>query len=144
MEFQTKLSSFPVLFDKIASAYFIWKKIYLYFSIGNGQPREPALMQGLLRLDISTTTGNSKRERRTKNTAHSSVSCYTWKIISLSSFTARRYASAVSLSSCVRLSVCHKTVLWQNWWWRCSCTPRLCRVKTKPAWLIMIFLLVSF
>ena len=33
-----------VLFDKIASEYFIWK-IYLYFSIGNGQPREPALYQ---------------------------------------------------------------------------------------------------
>jgi len=33
-----------VLFDKIASEYFIWK-IYLYFSIGNGQPREPALCQ---------------------------------------------------------------------------------------------------
>ena len=29
-------------FDKIASVYFIGK-IYLYFSIGNGQPREPAL-----------------------------------------------------------------------------------------------------
>ena len=33
-----------VLFDKIASVYFIWR-IYLYFSIGNGQPREPALCQ---------------------------------------------------------------------------------------------------
>jgi len=37
-------NSFRVLFDKIASVYFIWK-IYLYFSIGNGQPREPALCQ---------------------------------------------------------------------------------------------------
>ena len=36
-------SSFWVLFDKI-SVYFIWK-IYLYFSIGNGQPMEPALCQ---------------------------------------------------------------------------------------------------
>jgi len=33
-----------VLFDKIASVYFI-RKIYFYFSIGNGQPREPALRQ---------------------------------------------------------------------------------------------------
>ena len=37
-------NSFRVLFDKIASAYFIWK-MYLYFSIGNGQVREPALCQ---------------------------------------------------------------------------------------------------
>jgi len=37
-------SSFRVLFDKIASVYFIWK-MYLYFSIGNGQPREPSLCQ---------------------------------------------------------------------------------------------------
>jgi len=40
--------SFRVLFDKIASAYFICK-VYLYFSIGKanhlGQPREPALCQ---------------------------------------------------------------------------------------------------
>jgi len=36
--------SFRVVFDKIASVYFIWK-IYLYLSIGNGQPREPALCQ---------------------------------------------------------------------------------------------------
>jgi len=35
-------NSFRVLFDKIASVYFILK-IYLYFSIGIGQPREPAL-----------------------------------------------------------------------------------------------------
>ena len=35
-------NSFRVRFDKIASIYFVWK-IYLYFSIGNGQPREPAL-----------------------------------------------------------------------------------------------------
>jgi len=33
-----------VLFDKIVSFYFILKT-YLYFSIGNGQPREPALCQ---------------------------------------------------------------------------------------------------
>jgi len=37
-------NSFWTLFDKIASVYFIWK-IYLYFSIGNGQPGEPALCQ---------------------------------------------------------------------------------------------------
>ena len=37
-------SSFRVLLDKIASVYFNWK-IYLYFSIVNGQPREPALCQ---------------------------------------------------------------------------------------------------
>jgi len=36
--------SFRVLFDKIASVYFIWK-IYSYFSVGNGQPSEPALCQ---------------------------------------------------------------------------------------------------
>jgi len=35
-----------VPFDKIASVYFIWK-IYrpIYFSVGNGQPRQPALCQ---------------------------------------------------------------------------------------------------
>ena len=37
-------NSFRVLFDKIVSVYFIWK-IYLYFSIENGQPRKPALCQ---------------------------------------------------------------------------------------------------
>ena len=31
-------NSFRVPFDKIASVYFIWK-MYLYFGIGNGQPR---------------------------------------------------------------------------------------------------------
>ena len=36
--------SFRVLFDKIVSVYFI-RKIYRYFSIGNGQPTEPALCQ---------------------------------------------------------------------------------------------------
>ena len=41
----SKHDSFRVLFDKIASVYFILKKIYLYFSIGNGGPREPALCQ---------------------------------------------------------------------------------------------------
>jgi len=34
-----------VLFDKIASVYFIFKSIYLYFSVGNGQPRKSALCQ---------------------------------------------------------------------------------------------------
>ena len=34
--------SFRVLFDKIASAYFIGK-MYWYFSVGNGQSREPVL-----------------------------------------------------------------------------------------------------
>ena len=33
-----------MLFDKIASVYFI-RKVYSYFSTGNGQPREPALCQ---------------------------------------------------------------------------------------------------
>jgi len=37
-------NSFRVLFDKIASVYFN-SKIYLHFSIGNGQPVEPALCQ---------------------------------------------------------------------------------------------------
>jgi len=37
-------NTFRVQFDKIASVYFIWK-MYLHFSIGNGQPREPALCQ---------------------------------------------------------------------------------------------------
>jgi len=36
-------NSFRVLFDKNDSVYFIWK-IYLYFSIENGQPGEPASM----------------------------------------------------------------------------------------------------
>jgi len=35
---------FRVLFDKIAFVYFIGK-ICSHFSIGNGQPREPALCQ---------------------------------------------------------------------------------------------------
>jgi len=35
-------NSFRVLFIKIVSVYFI-SKIYYYFSIGNGQPMEPAL-----------------------------------------------------------------------------------------------------
>jgi len=37
-------NSFRVLFDKIASIYF-FRKIYEYFSVGNGQSREPALCQ---------------------------------------------------------------------------------------------------
>ena len=37
-------NSFRLLFDKIASEYFIWK-IYLYFYAGNGHPRERALCQ---------------------------------------------------------------------------------------------------
>jgi len=37
-------NSFRVLFDKIASVYFIWK-INLYSNIGNGQQSEPALCQ---------------------------------------------------------------------------------------------------
>jgi len=37
-------NSFRVPFYKSASVYFIWE-IYLYFSIGNGQSREPALCQ---------------------------------------------------------------------------------------------------
>jgi len=37
-------NSFWLLFDKIAFVYFIWK-IYLYFSIENGQPRELAQCQ---------------------------------------------------------------------------------------------------
>jgi len=37
-------NGFRVLFDKIASVCFLWK-IYLYFSIGNDQPSEPALCQ---------------------------------------------------------------------------------------------------
>jgi len=41
-------NSFWVLFDKIASVYFIWKYIKykkIYFSIRNGQPRGPVLCQ---------------------------------------------------------------------------------------------------
>ena len=45
-------NSFRVLFAKIVSAYFIWK-LYLYFSIGNGQPREPALCQLYRRTFVS-------------------------------------------------------------------------------------------
>ena len=40
----SKHNSFRLLFDTIASVYFIWK-IYLYLSTVNGQPREPALCQ---------------------------------------------------------------------------------------------------
>ena len=45
-------NGFRVLFDKIVSVYFI-RKIYLYFSTGNGQLREPALI-GILSLPISS------------------------------------------------------------------------------------------
>jgi len=38
-------NSFRLPLDKIASVYFLWKKLYSYFSSGNGQPREPALCQ---------------------------------------------------------------------------------------------------
>jgi len=34
-----------VPFDKIPSVYFTSKIIFIYFSIGNGQPQEPALCQ---------------------------------------------------------------------------------------------------
>jgi len=37
-------NSFCMVFDRIAYVYFMWK-IYLYFSIGNGQPCELALCQ---------------------------------------------------------------------------------------------------
>jgi len=37
-------NSFRVMYDKMASVFFI-RKIYLYFSIGNGYPWEPALCQ---------------------------------------------------------------------------------------------------
>ena len=41
----SKYNRFAVLFDKIAFVqYFIWET-YLYFSVGNGQPGEPALCQ---------------------------------------------------------------------------------------------------
>jgi len=50
-------NSFRVLSDKIASVYFI-RKIYLYFSIGNGrQHREPALCQYC----IGTLSGCTKK-----------------------------------------------------------------------------------
>jgi len=41
----SKHNSSRVLFDKIASVYFIFLNIYLNFSIRNSQPREPALCQ---------------------------------------------------------------------------------------------------
>ena len=37
-------NTFRVVFDKVASVI-LFEKIYLYFSIGNGQPRKPALCQ---------------------------------------------------------------------------------------------------
>jgi len=37
-------NSFRILLDEIVFVYFIWK-MYLHFSIGNGQLREPALCQ---------------------------------------------------------------------------------------------------
>jgi len=37
-------NSFRVLFDKMRP-YILFEEIYLYFSFGNGQPREPALCQ---------------------------------------------------------------------------------------------------
>ena len=41
-------NSLRVRFDKIALVYFIRRK-YKYFSVGNGQPREPALCQNCRR-----------------------------------------------------------------------------------------------
>jgi len=57
-------NSFRVLFDKSAPAYFI-SEIYLYFIIGNGQPRKPTLCQWyrhtfVLYLRAFTTTNTSR------------------------------------------------------------------------------------
>jgi len=51
-------NSFRALLDKIASVYFV-RKIYLYFRIRNGQPREPALCQ-LYRHTFIPCTGGER------------------------------------------------------------------------------------
>jgi len=48
------------MFYKIASVCFI-SKIYLYFSIGNGQPREPALCQLYRHTFVSYWSGGDIR-----------------------------------------------------------------------------------
>jgi len=55
-------NSFRVLFDrpKLASVHFIWK-ICLYYSIRNGQPREPALCQLYRHTFVSCISGENVR-----------------------------------------------------------------------------------
>jgi len=70
---------FRVLCDKIASAYFIWK-IYLYFNIGNGQPREPALCQLYRHTFVPYT---SMRTLAVKQSSCSSVGPYCRRTVDL-------------------------------------------------------------
>jgi len=67
-----------VLFDKIASAYFIWKiSLYWYSSIGNGQPSEPALCQLYRHSFVPYTEENciGRRTVRPKRTLVSQAFC---------------------------------------------------------------------
>ena len=61
---------FRVLFDKIASVYFFWE-ICLHFSIGNGQPREPAMCQLYRHAFVPYTTRWKIWQR--KNVGHQSA-----------------------------------------------------------------------
>jgi len=110
-------NSFRVLFDKIASVYFI-RKINLYFGIGSGQPGEPALCQLYRRTLVPCEMRpKSKRVLLTPHTC----SCVT----SFSGNDVRRdlahceiavktnYASATSNKRSSRVSIGHAI---QNWW----------------------------
>jgi len=55
-------NSYRVLLDKIASVYFIWEA-YLYFSVGNGQPRGPALCQLYRHIFVPYSRGLSENVR---------------------------------------------------------------------------------
>jgi len=54
-------NSYRVLFDKIASVYFIWKT-HLHFSIGNSQPREPTLCQLYQRTYVPHAERHSRKQ----------------------------------------------------------------------------------
>jgi len=56
-------NGFPVLFDKIASVYFICK-IYLYFSVGMARPANCANCIGALSFPIHTVPFWSMRQQQ--------------------------------------------------------------------------------
>ena len=81
-------NAFRVLFDKIASVYFIWK-IYWYFSTGNGQPRKPALCQ----LYRHTFVPSKNKHQRTMN-CNGQTCCLRLDLLFINSTT---FSSLISL-----------------------------------------------
>ena len=65
-------NTFVVLCDKIDSVHFIWK-IYLYFSTGNGQPREPALCQLSNFIHHRVIEKKTNKKQYTINTKHNYI-----------------------------------------------------------------------